>query len=137
MSGVCSRVFAAEKLVFYIQHHLVCFHYHRVLVLLLRVRDMVYRDTQCHCLCRSMGLTISAQCRLAAEKSFKQQVHHLHVSEALGAVQDTLHLTIELDVVIWLDVEHKLLIWNSHVPGKRKLIRPTQATALSHASCLY
>ncbi len=83
-----------------------------------------------------VGSAILARYRLASGKSFDQQADHLHVSEALGAVQDTLHPAIQLSVVVWLDVEHELLIWHSQIPGKGQLIRPAQTTASSRAPCL-
>ena len=56
-----------------------------------------------------------------------QYVCHLHVPEPLGAVQDALHLGIKLRVVIWLDVEYKILIRKSQVARKGQVIRPTPA----------
>ena len=60
-----------------------------------------------------------------------ESVCHLHVPELLGAVQDVLHLGIELHVVIRLDIEHKVLIWKSQVARKGQVICPTPAEYIS------
>ena len=49
---------------------------------------------------------------------------HLHVAQARGAVQDALHLAVQLGVVIRLDVQHKLLVWHPQVPRKGQVICP-------------
>ena len=60
-----------------------------------------------------------------------ESVCHLHVPELLGAVQDVLHLGIELHVVIRLDVEHKVLIGHSQVACKGQVICPAPARYMS------
>ena len=50
--------------------------------------------------------------------------------QALGAIQNALHLAVQLGVVVWLDVQHKFLVWHSKISCKGKLICPAQLSAL-------
>lgn len=58
------------------------------------------------------------------------------MAEALGAVQDAVHLAVEQRVVIWLDVQHKVLIGHAQVARKWQIICPAQPEVHASRICL-